>query len=59
MKIIKLIELLQQQVNRGYGQKEIYVEDAQEMFNIDSIQKNTNPNIEPDYLFIMGGDKKE
>lgn len=59
MTINQLICELQKQVNRGYGNKDIFVEDAQEMFHIDSVQKNTCPDIEPDYLFIMAGVLKE
>ena len=41
----------------GYGEKTIYMEGMPEQGNweINSVQQNTNPEIEPDYLFIMGG----
>lgn len=56
MNACELIEHLQKQVDKGFGSKPVYVEDAQEMRDIHSVQMNTNSGIEPEYLFIMAGD---
>lgn len=58
MTVNELIIELQKKADRGYGDKDIVVEDAQENFHIDSVQKNTNPDIEPDYLLIMAGKRR-
>ncbi len=56
MTLIELKEECEKQIERGYGDLEIFVESNQENCHIDSIQKDTNPDIEPNYLFIMAGD---
>lgn len=55
MTVNELIKELQKQVDNGYGRLEIFVEDSQENRYIDSVQKNTCPDVPPDYLFIMAG----
>lgn len=57
MKISELIIELQRREAEGYGDKPVYVEDSQELFHIDSVQKNTSPSVEPEYLFLMPGGK--
>ncbi len=59
MTLFDLQKEIEKQMNEGYGEKTIYIEGMPEQgdWEIDSIQKNTNPEIEPDYLFIMGGAK--
>lgn len=56
MNVKELIKELEKRVSQGYGDKPIYVEDRQKDFNIDSVQKNTHSDVEPDYLFIMAGE---
>ena len=57
MTLFNLQKELEKWINEGYGEKTIYIDGMPEHLEIDSIQKNTNPGIEPDYLFIMGGEK--
>jgi len=59
MIINELIKELQKQVNKGYGNKNIFVEDGEQKLHIDSIQINCHPSKDPDYLFIMGGESVE
>lgn len=54
MTLNELIKNGQRFVDEGYGDKEIVVENGEMELEIDSIQSNSNPGIEPDYLFIMG-----
>jgi len=54
--IEELHKKLEQLIADGYGKKPIYVEESQYNYTIDSVQKNTNPDIEPDYYFLMAGD---
>ena len=58
MNVTELIKKLMDAVSEGYGRKEIYIDGGQENFNIDSIQRNTQPNVEPDYFLIMAGKSK-
>ncbi len=55
MSITDLIIKLQKLESKGYGDKDIYVEDGQTNYHIDSIQKNTHPDIAPEYFFLMAG----
>ncbi|KKK86527.1 hypothetical protein LCGC14_2762350 [marine sediment metagenome] len=57
MTVNDLMKELQMRVEQGYGDVPIYVEDSQEDFEIDSIQKNTHASVYPDYLIIWAGDK--
>lgn len=59
MTVLELIIELQKIEIKGYGNKNIYVEDAQGNFHIDSVQKNTHPDIEPEYFFLMAGEKAQ
>ncbi len=59
MTLNDFMSMAQKQVDKGYGDKDLVVEDAQENFHIHSIQMNTCPGIEPDYLLIMAGEKQE
>lgn len=40
-------------IDKGYGEKKIIVECSGIDYTIDSIQQDTMPEIEPDYLLIM------
>jgi len=53
MIVDELIIELQKQSDRGYGRKDVVIEGRGGNFHINSVQKNTNPDIEPDYLLIM------
>ena len=46
---------VQEKIDMGYGEKRIVIDAGSEMEDkeIDSIQKDTNPEIEPNYLFFM------
>ena len=45
--------------NKGYGDKQVHVEGGRDQgdYEINCIAKDTNPDIEPNYLFIMLGEK--
>lgn len=57
MTCLELIDRLQRRVHEGFGDKPVFVEDAQEKFHIHSVQQDTCAGIEPTYLFIMAGEK--
>ncbi len=59
MTVKELILELLDEMAKGHGDIPIYVEDGQEICHIDGIVKNTNPDIPPEYLFIMPGDRKD
>ena len=61
MKIKKLRKKLQELEDDGYGSYDIFVEGvyADSNYIIDSVQKNTNPNVKPNYFFIMVGEPQE
>ncbi len=59
MTVKELILELLNQMSNGHGDVDIFVEDGQEEFHIDSIQKNTHKEVSPDYLFIMAGNRKD
>lgn len=48
---------IQKHIDKGYGEKKILINsDTSETLGddeIDSIQKNTHPEVEPEYLIIM------
>lgn len=52
MKLSELKKMIDAKTNDGFGNKQICV-DGQPEFDIDSIQSNRNPGIEPDYFIIM------
>lgn len=51
--IEELHKRLEQLISDGYGKKPIYLEQADYNYSIDSVQKNTNPEVEPDYYILM------
>lgn len=53
--IEELHKKLEQLISDGYGKKPIYMDGPDCDYMIDSIQKNTNPDIEPEYFFLMEG----
>lgn len=57
MTVKELILELLNEMSNGHGDVDIFVEDGQEMCNIDGIAKNTHPDVKPEYLFIMPGDR--
>ncbi len=59
MTVKELILELLNQMSNGHGDVDIFVEDGQENYHIDSIQKNTHPDIVPEYLIIMAGNRKD
>ena len=59
MTVKELILELLNEMSKGYGDIDIFVEDGQEMCDIDGIAKNTHPDVKPEYLFIMPGDRKD
>lgn len=55
MTVNELMIEIKKQVARGYGNKNIIIDVADSRdYSIDSIQKNTHPSVEPEYLLIMG-----
>ena len=60
MTIAQLIIKLKKLKTKGYGKKDIFVSGdecyTQENYHIDSIQKNTHPDVEPDYFIITAGE---
>lgn len=59
MNIIELNKRLNQLIEQGEGDKSIYVEDGDECLEIDSVQKDTNPDIVPNYYFMVSGGRPE
>ncbi len=59
MTVKELILELLNQMSNGHGDVDIFVEDGQEEYHIDSIQKDTNMDVLPNYLFIMAGNRKD
>ncbi len=57
MTLNELIKNAQEWVDKGYGEKQIIVEENDAPFEIDTIQSDTEPGIEPNYLFIVRGSK--
>lgn len=61
MNLYELKQEIDKWINEGYGEKNIYLDafngEQGKNYEIDSIQQNTNPGLEPDYLFIMNGDE--
>ncbi len=55
MTLNELIKNAEEWVAKGYGDKKIVVEEDDAPFEIDSIQSDTKPGIEPNYLFITQG----
>lgn len=52
MKLFELKKMIDARVNDGYGDKQVCV-DGQPELEIDSVQSNRNPGIEPDYFIIL------
>ena len=48
-------------IKEGYGDKPVYVEGGRDQgdYEINCIAKDMNPTVEPNYLFIMLGVKKD
>ena len=48
-------------INKGYDDKPVYVEGGRDQgdYEINCIAKDMNPTVEPNYLFIMLGVKKD
>lgn len=63
LKMIKNIEelhkKLEQLISDGYGKKSIYIDGPDCDYTIDSIQQNTNPDIEPEYFILMEDERVE
>lgn len=59
MILLDLKKEIEKWIVKGCGEKPIYTEAGAEQgdYEIDSIQKNTCPDKDPDYLFIMIGNK--
>jgi len=55
--IDRLIVELQISKRQGWGNKEIYMDGNFGSYNIDSVQKNTHPSKEPEYMILMAGMK--
>lgn len=55
MNIIELNKRLNQLIEKGDGDKQIYVEDGDETLEIDSVQKDTNLDIVSNYYYLMSG----
>jgi len=55
MTLNELIKNAQRFIDKGYGDKQIIVEDGDYELEIDSIQSDTNPEVEPNYLYVMSG----
>lgn len=55
MTLNELIKNAQVWVDKGYGEKQIIVENGDFNLEIDSIQSDTNSGVEPNYLFVMPG----
>lgn len=59
MTVKELILELHIEMSKGHGDVDIFVEDGQEMCDIDGIAKNTHPDVKPEYLFIIPGNRKD
>ncbi len=60
MTLNEFMVMLQKQVDRGYGDKPLLMEGPHQCnYHINSVQMDTCPGIEPDYLFIMAGEEVE
>lgn len=55
--IEELHKKLEQLISDGYGKKPIYLEQADYNYTIDSVQKNVNPDVEPDYYILMTSER--
>lgn len=55
--IEELHKKLEQLISDGYGEKPIYLEQADYNYTIDSVQKNVNPDVEPDYYILMTSER--
>ena len=54
MKLQELYLQCQKYMSLGYGELEIKTDSEDSVGReIDSIQQNTNPGVEPEYLFLM------
>lgn len=57
--IEELHKKLEQLISDGYGKKPIFIDDGNDNYMIDSVQKNTNMDIEPDYYILMADERVE
>ncbi len=54
MTLNELMIQVKKYIDKGYGAKEILLDtDIDDYNEIDSIQQNTMPNVEPEYLLII------
>ncbi len=59
MTVKELIKELEKKVSKGYGNKDIVIDDNVGDWHIDSVQKNTHIDVEPEYLIIMRGEIRD